>query len=78
MEPKRAPKVVFLLLSKYCKNLVKHRVSGTPLPPKNKPQKTFRFFVNEKCVYIIRGFVSVKLRFLSVTKRFFLYLLFVF
>ena len=78
MEPKRAPKTVFVLLSKSCKNIVKHRVSGTRPQQKNEPKNMFRFFVDKNVFSIIHGFVSVKLRFRSVNKRFFLYFLLVF
>ena len=72
MEPKRAPKVVFLFL-KSRKNIVKFRVSGTKLHPKNKPKNTFRFFVNKNRFSITHGFASVKLMFRSVNGRRFLY-----
>jgi len=75
---KTCSKCCFLLLSKSCKNLVKHRVSGTNPHPKNEPTHMFRFCVDKKGFSIIHGFVSVKLRFRSVNKRFFLYFLVVF
>ena len=73
MEPKRGPNVVFVLLSKSSKNLVKHRVSGTRLHLKNKPKNTFRFLVNKKRFSITHCFALVKLMFWCVNERLFLY-----
>ena len=73
MEPKWAPNVHLFWLLTSCKNLVKHRVSGTRLPLKGKPKNTFRFFVNNKRFSITHCFASVKLMFWCVNERLFLY-----
>ena len=51
MEPKRAPKVVFGLLSKSYKNLVKHRVSARSPQQTNESNKAFCFFVDKRFFY---------------------------
>ena len=69
---KTCSKSVFLL-SKSCKHIVEHRVSGTRPHQKNKPKNTFRFFVDKNDFSITHGFASVKLMFRSVNERLFLY-----